>query len=597
MLSWLSIQGLALVDTVELEFAPGLNVLTGETGAGKSLILGSVGLLLGERADGSWLRAGEGRGSVEGTFDLSGRDDLIEALRALDVEPEDGRVVLRREITADGKSRAFVNGRGVLLTQLRAVGDRLVDLHGQHEHQQLLHADRQADFFDRWAGTWEARREAEAERGALAEERRRVRDARAALERDRADEEALRGDFGELEEAALEPGDEETLLRDRERLAHRERLLVSLTDASAALGDDEAGAETRLRRALKSVRAAAALDPGLLAVAEEADAVSESLAALSSRIESERDRLLEEPADIEQVERRLDRLHRLKRKHRTDFPGLLTLREALRARVRSLDPEGHDVARMERALAERTASYDARVQSLVERRAARAAPFGRAAGELLSRLGFGKAALVVSGVNGGENGTTAGTGDRSRPVIDPAPIPALEFEFQPNPGEPPRPLRRIASGGELSRVMLAVKSLMAERDQVAALVFDEVDQGIGGAVGEEVGRLLRALGARRQVLCITHLPLIAAYADRQFLVSKGVSRSGAKGAKERTTTTVEPLSQEARVEEIARLLAGARVSDTTRRQALELLRAARDAAPSSERPAPATRRRASGASR
>jgi DNA repair protein RecN (Recombination protein N) len=594
MLAWLSIQGLALVESIELEFAPGLNVLTGETGAGKSLILGSVGLLLGERADASWLRAGEGRGSVEGTFDLSGRDDLIEGLRALDVEPEEGRVVLRREITADGKSRAFVNGRGVLLTQLRAVGDRLVDLHGQHEHQQLLHADRQADFFDRWAGTWEARREAEAERAGLAEERRRVRDARAALERDRADEEALRGDFAELEEAALQAGEEETLLRDRERLAHRERLLALLSDSAAALADDDGGAETRLRRALKSVRAASALDPGLLTAVEEAEAVSESLAALSSRIESERDRLLEEPADPDQVERRLDRLHRLKRKHRTDLPGLLTLREELRARVGSLDPEGHDVARMERALAERTASYDARVQKLVERRSARAAPFARAAGELLSRLGFGKAALVVTG----ENGAASGIGDRSRPVIDPAPIPALEFEFQPNPGEPPRPLRRIASGGELSRVMLAVKSLMAERDQVAALVFDEVDQGIGGAVGEEVGRLLRTLGARRQVLCITHLPLIAAYADRQFLVSKGVSRSGSKGAaNERTTTTVEPLLHEARVEEIARLLAGARVSDTTRRQASELLRAAQDVAPSSERPVPAPKRRASGGGR
>src|SRR5258705_10054773 len=408
MLAWLSIQGLALVDSVELEFAPGLNVLTGETGAGKSLILGSIGLLLGERADASWLRAGEGRGSVEGTFDLSGRDDLIGGLRALDVEREEGRVVLRREITADGKSRAFVNGRGVLLTQLRGVGDRLVDLHGQHEHQQLLHADRQADFVDRWAGTWEARREAESERAALTEERRRVRDARAALERDRADEEALRGDFGELEEAAFEAGEEETLLRDRERLAHREKLIASLTDAAAAIGDDDGGAETRLRRALKSVRAASALDSGLLNVAEEAEAVSESLAALSSRIESERDRLLEEPADLDRVERRLDRLHRLKRKHRTDLPGLLTLREELRARVRSLDPEGHDVARMERALTERTPSYDARVQSLVERRSARAAPFARAAGELLSRLGFGKAALLVSGENGAAAGPAIG---------------------------------------------------------------------------------------------------------------------------------------------------------------------------------------------
>ncbi|HEV8129367.1 MAG TPA: DNA repair protein RecN [Candidatus Eisenbacteria bacterium] len=594
MLAWLSIQGLALVDSVELEFAPGLNVLTGETGAGKSLILGSVGLLLGERADASWLRAGEGRGAVEGTFDLSGRDDLIGALKALDVEPEDGRVVLRREITADGKSRAFVNGRGVLLGQLRAVGDLLVDLHGQHEHQQLLHADRQADFFDRWAGTWDARREAETDRHAVAEERRRVREAKATLERDRADEEALRADFAELEEAKLEAGDEETLLRDRERLAHRERLLASLTDAVAAIGDEDGGAETRLRRALKSVRAAAALDPGLLAATDEAEAVSESLSALASRIESERDRLLEDPADLDQVERRLDRIHRLKRKHRTDFPGLLTLREALGARVRSLDPGGHEVARMERALADRIASYDARVQALAERRSARATPFARAAGELLSRLGFGKAALVVTT----GNGAPPAGGDRSRAVIDPAPIPALEFEFQPNPGEPPRPLRRIASGGELSRVMLAVKSLMAERDQVAALVFDEVDQGIGGAVGEEVGRLLRALGERRQVLCITHLPLIAAYADRQFLVSKGVSRSGSKrAATERTTTTVEPLGNDARVEEIARLLAGARVSDTTRRQARELLRAAqspsRDVAEPASAPA-RTRRRAPG---
>jgi DNA repair protein RecN (Recombination protein N) len=533
-----------------------------------------VGLLLGERADASWLRAGEGRGSVEGTFDLSGREDLAGALRALEVEPEEGRVVLRREITADGKSRAFVNGRGVLLGQLRAVGDLLVDLHGQHEHQQLLHAERQTDFFDRWAGTWEARREAEAEREALATERRRAREARAALEKDRADEEGLRADLAELEEADLRPGEEEALLRDRERLAHRERLLTWLSEAVAAIGDEEAGAEPRLRRALKAVRGAAALDPGLAPAAGEAEAVSEGLAALSARIESERDRLLEEPLDLDQVERRLDGLHRLKRKHRTDAAGLLALREEMRARVRSLDPGGGEVARLERALADRTAAYDERLLALVRRRAERAAPFGRAADELLERLGFGKAALRVG----------AGA-DRGRPAIDPAPIPALEFEFQPNPGEPPRPLRRIASGGELSRVMLAVKSLMAERDQVASLVFDEVDQGIGGAVGEEVGRLLRALGARRQVLCITHLPLIAAHAERHFLVAKGVPKGAAKGAaqgaaKGRTTTTVEPLTEEARVDEIARLLAGARVSDTTRRQARELLRAVRDPAPS-----------------
>jgi DNA repair protein RecN (Recombination protein N) len=570
VLVWLSIQGLALVDSIELEFTPGLNVLTGETGAGKSLILGSVGLLLGERADASWLRSGETRGSVEGTFDLSGRPDLLAAMRSLEIEPEDDRVVLRREIAADGKSRAFVNGRGVLVTQLRAAGDLLVDLHGQHEHQQLLHTDRQTDFFDTWAETLEERRALEVERARLLEDRRRVQALRAALEKDRAQEEALRADLAELESASLEPGDEAALLRDRERLAHRERLVAGLTESLAAIGDEDQGAEPRLRRALKALRAASALDPGLVPLVGDAESAAEALGALAGRLERERDGLLDEPLDLDRVEERLAQLHRLKRKHASDVPGLAALREELRGRIRSLDTGdagdggeaggsgGGNVARLMRELAERTAAYDRRLDALTAARAARFAPFAGAVAGLLGRLGFGKAAL----------GAVPVPSDRSRPAIDPAPIPALEFEFQPNPGEPPRPLKRIASGGELSRVMLAVKSLMAERDQVAVLVFDEVDQGIGGAVGEEVGRLLSALGERRQVLCITHLPLIAAFAGRQFQVTK----SSVKG---RTATSVQPLEEEERVEEIARLLAGARVSDTTRRQARELMQAAR----------------------
>jgi DNA repair protein RecN (Recombination protein N) len=566
VLVWLSIQGLALVDSIELEFAPGLNVLTGETGAGKSLILGSVGLLLGERADGAWLRQGAARGFVEGTFDLSARPDLLAAMRALEIEPEEERVVLRREIAADGKSRALVNGRTVLVTQLRAAGDLLVDLHGQHEHQQLLHADRQTDFFDTWAGTLEDRRVLAAERAELLEDRRRVQAARAALERDRAEEENLRADLAELEAAALEPGEEEALLRDRERLAHRERLAVGLGDSLAAIADEDQGAEPRFRRAVKALRAAAALDPGLSALVADAESAAQALASLAERIEEERDGLFEEPLDLDGVEERLARIHRLKRKHAADVAGLAALRLALRERVRSLGPGGADVEKQTRALAERTAAYDRGLDRLTAARGVRLAPFSSAVGELLGRLGFGKASLRVVGAAG------AAPMPPGRPLntvaaIDPAPIPALEFEFQPNPGEPPRPLRRIASGGELSRVMLAVKSLMAEKDQVSVLVFDEVDQGIGGAVGEEVGRLLSALGARRQVLCITHLPLIAAHAGRQFQVTKSTEKG-------RTATSVHPLEEEDRVEEIARLLAGARVSDTTRLQARELLQAA-----------------------
>jgi len=559
MLSSLSIEGVALVERASLEFAPGLNVLTGETGAGKSLVLGSIGLILGDRADPAWLRAGASKAAVEATFDLGDRPDIARALHDLDVETEEDRVVLRREISADGKSRAFVNGRGVLLAQLRTVGDLLVDLHGQHEHQSLLHAERQTDFFDSWAGLVDERRALEAERAAILAERRLVDEARALFERDRDEEESLRADLAALVEASLAEGEEESLLRERDRLAHRERLLAGLTEALGHVNDEDEGAEPRLTRALRAVRAAAALDPGLQPLADEGEAVAGSMAAFETRLDAERARLLEEPLDLDSVEGRLDRIHRLKRKHRTDVAGLLALQEELTARVQALDPGSRDLEARTRALQARLDAYDARLERFAEHRAEKFTAFARDVGARLHRLGFGSGALQVA--------PTEATRGRDRVAIDPTPVPALEFSFRPNPGEPPRPLKRIASGGELSRVMLAIKSLMAERDQVAVLVFDEVDQGIGGSVAEEVGVLLRSLGQRRQVLCITHLPLIAAYGARHFQVGKA-TKAG------RTATSVVPLTGVDREREIARLLAGARVTETTVRQARELLTAA-----------------------
>ena len=559
MLAWLTIQGLALVESVEIEFDRGLNVLTGETGAGKSLILGSVGLLLGDRADAAWLRAGAARGSVEGTFDLSSRPDLAEALKAEEIETEEGRLVLRREILADGKSRAFVNGRSVLLSRLRAVGEILVDLHGQHEHQQLLMPERQADFFDGWAGLLSERRALDAERSTILVAQSELRRAREQWEKDRADEAAVREDWEELRQAALNPGEEERLRADRERLQHRERIARGLAEARAALGDEDLGAESALRRASRSLHGIAGLDPAIESVSTEAEQAIETLRALYARVEAEEERLAEGAIDLDQLEGRLDRIHRLKRKHRTDVEGLLALQTELEARVVGFDPAGKDLAAAERALDERLPAFERRLDALAGHRADRFEAFHREVGARLARLGFGRAALRVGAVQ-------AGAG---RAAVDPTAIPSLEFAFRPNPGEMERPLRRIASGGELSRVMLAIKSLMAERDRVAVMVFDEVDQGIGGAVGEEVGRLLRNLGEHRQVLCITHLPLIAAHGARHFVVSKSV-RAG------RTSTAVSPVADADRVEEVARLLAGARASDTTRRQARELLRSAQE---------------------
>jgi len=557
MLVSLAIQGLALVDSVELAFDRGLNVLTGETGAGKSLVLGSIGLLLGERADAEWLRSGEDRGSVEAIFDLSERPDLLEALTAIGVENEEGRITLRREIHRDGKARAFVNGRAALVSQLKAIGDLLVDLHGQHEHQLLLSPARQADFFDEWAGLWTERRSLEQEREGLLEERRLLRESRERWDRDRAGEATLREDYEELRQAALDLDEEARLKGSRERAQHRERIQQTLADASRGVGEEDHGAAPRLKRVARALRGIATIDPESLALAEEAERALEVLDDIATAIERAEARLEDDPSDLESLEARLDLLHRLKRKHRTDIQGLIGLRDEWEARVRAFDPSGRELERAERAHDERLQAYERRLDALTEHRNDRFPAFERAVGERLSRIGFGRAALRVRRAEG----------DRSRAAVDPVPIPTLEFAFQPNPGESERPLRRIASGGELSRVMLAIKSLMAERDQVAVLVFDEVDQGIGGAVGDEVGRLLRSLGERRQVLCITHLPLIAAHGARHFEVRKMIQNR-------RTSATVRALGKDERVTEVARLLAGDRVTETTRRQARELLASA-----------------------
>ena len=496
-------------------------------------------------------------------------------MRALEVELEEDRVIVRRELTGDGKNRALVNGRTVLISQLRKLGDLLVDLHGQHEHQLLLRAESQADFYDAWAGVFEERSALEVERGTIVEEGRALREARAAWERDRADEERLREDLAELTRASLEPDEEEKLKEERERLRHRERIVESLRAARQSLAAEEGAAEGLVRRAARTLRSLASTAPDQGALADQAESLLDSLRELTGKIEDAEARALEEPLPLEQLETRLDLIHRLKRKHRSEFAGLLAIRDSLLHRFRASDPSGQGLDPREAALKRRMAEFGKGVDGLVDKRRAEATRFEREVSARLQKLGFQKASLSVAFVESDEA--------RDRPAIDPAAIPGLEFHFRPNAGEPTRSLRRIASGGELSRVMLAVKSLMAERDRVAVLVFDEVDQGIGGAVGEEVGRLLRALASRRQVLCITHLPLIAAHGTRHFEVIKSTARG-------RTTTGVRMLTGKDREEEISRLLAGARVTETTRRQARELLLAARD--PADDAP-PRARRTAS----
>lgn len=554
MLERLTIRDVALVERAVIEFGAGLHAVTGETGAGKSLFVESLALVVGGRADADIVREGAKAAAVEAEFRLSG-----EAARRANALLEewgiafDGEALLvRREVSAEGRSRAAVNDTSVTIASLKRLGEVLVDLHGQHEHQSLLREGAALATLDRlagleakragWADALAAFREAEDERTRLAASL-----ATFAERRDYLDAAAR-----EIDEANLREGEDEELRVEAARLAHADRLRELAAAALDRLSDGEGAATASLASARHALEQAAALDSSLEAtlapVQEAAIAAEEAARALSAYA----DRLEADPAALEAIEARRERLVRLVRKFRREVPALLAWREELRAEL----AEGQDAdGAMERArarVAEREAALQALGRGLTKARKAAARDWSATLTKELRPLGLPHASIAFEVL----------------PLPDGRPGPAgfdeVLLQFTANPGESARPLQRIASGGELSRVMLALKCALQARDRVDLLVFDEVDSGIGGAVAQAVGERLRDLAEHRQVVCVTHLPVIAALGRHHFAVSKRVANG-------RTLARIEVLESRERVEELARMLAGERVTDTTRRQARELL--------------------------
>jgi DNA repair protein RecN (Recombination protein N) len=557
MLERLRIQNLALVERAEVPFGEGLNALTGETGAGKTLVVQAMNLVVGERADADAVRAGAPAAVVEAEFRLAGpaAERVARLLAEWELEPEVETLVVRREVAAGGRSRASVNQSPVALTSLKRLGELLADLHGQHEHQSLLRPEAGLLLLDRLGRLEEERaryvqalaawREAEAELGRL----------RASLQdfAERAD--TLRHAARELDEARLAEGEEERLARDAARLAHGDRLRVLVGGALERLSDAEPSALASLGAAARALEQAAALDASLsetLPALREAEiAAAEAARSLVAYL----DRLEADPAALEAVEARRDAIARLTRKYRRGVAELLCWREELRAELLTgEDAEGALARAAERVDATREECL-ARGAALSRRRGAAAAQWGPRLTRELAPLGLPRAALEL-----------AVESDAQEPP-GPLGLDRVALRFTPNPGEPARPLQRIASGGELSRVMLALKTALDREDRVDLLVFDEVDAGIGGVVAQAVGVRLRRLARHRQIVCVTHLPMIAALAHHHLRVTK-------HSAGGRTTVRIEPVEAEARVAELARMLAGERITDTTRRQARELLEGA-----------------------
>jgi DNA repair protein RecN (Recombination protein N) len=552
MLERLVIRDLALVERAEICFGPGLNAMTGETGAGKSLVVQAVNLIVGERAEADVVRQGAAAAVVEAEFRLAGEiaARVGKLLGEWDLEFDGETLVVRREVAA-GRSRASVNQSPVTLASLKRLGELLADLHGQHEHQSLLRPEAGLATLDRLARL-------EAERLRFAESLAAWREAEADLERVRESLAtfAERRDYlqhagRELVEAGLQEGEDETLARDAARLAHVDRLRVLVSQAIERLSEAEGAAIAGLGAATHAIEQAAALDPGL---EDSLPSLREATIAAGEAARTLADywgRLEADPQALEAIEARRDLIAKLVRKYRRDVPELVAWQSEIEHELAAgEDAEGTLLHAGERVAAARGACL-ALGQGLGRRRREAAGEWSARLTRELKPLGLGAARL--------EFAVLALEGDPG-----PAGLDQVALLFTPNPGEPPRPLQRIASGGELSRVMLAIKVALEALDRVDLLIFDEVDSGIGGAVAQAVGERLRRLARHRPIVCVTHLPLIAALARHHLRVTKHVHQG-------RTVVRVEPVEGEARVAEIARMLAGERVTETTRRQARELL--------------------------
>ncbi len=539
MLRFLAIRNLAVIEAVEVEFDGRLSVLTGETGAGKSILVEAVGLLLGGRASPELVRTGADSASIQAVFD----------------DRDGGELLIRREVTAQGRSRAFVNGELATASTLRELGARLVDLHGQHEHQALLDPETHLDLLDRYAGL-------DAEREQVATAFAGLQDAVAALEQVRtlSAERASRLEIAEyhlaeIERAKPQPGEDEELSTLRTLLSNAERVRRLAEESYELLYERDDAALSTLGQVWRRVGELAALDARFAPHLESRDAVKSQLEDLAAFLRGYAAGIDASPERLQHVEDRLALLERLKRKHGPTLADVLARQAALKEEVAGLGSLSERLAAGEANVTRCSESYLAVAQQLSQLRRVAAGRFAKAIIGQVTDLAMEHTRFEVRFAAGwpppASNWSVRGTD-------------VAEFYVSPNPGEDLRPLARIVSGGEMSRIMLAIKSLASLDQPGKTLIFDEVDVGIGGRVADAVGSKLRALGETFQVLCITHLPQIAAYGHRQYRIRKRV-RDG------RTTTLVDLLDRGGREGELARMIGGADVGAAAWASAREML--------------------------
>ena len=585
MLRLLSVTNFATIEQLEIELAPGFGVLTGETGAGKSIIVDALSLLLGGRADVGMVRSGARRSRVEGIFLLGG--DISQrinfALGEYEIDVGEEEMILAREVNVDGRNTCRVNGRIVPLRLLNTLAQQLVDIHGQNQHLSLLRVREHMDILDKYGGLWQLRSE-------VAEMVRQLTEVRQELEQLRKDEKELaqRVDFlryqvAEIGTANLRPAEDDDLTLERDRVANAEQIITLSDHAYRALYDSFDRHESvmdLMGQVSKDLSQLERLDPSLSQTVESVDALTHQVDELARALRSYRDGIEYSPARLQELEERLDLINSLKRKYGSTIEEIMAFGERASQELEKLD---HSEERVEGL---QSREIDLRKQvgelggQLSEARQQAAKRLADAIQEEVSGLALGHAQVLVDiRQSESEDGVPVGNADLGHDAThslggesirhlayNGTGIDSVEFLISLNPGEPPRPLARVASGGEASRLMLAIKTILSTADQIPILVFDEIDAGIGGRVGSVLGQKLWGLSKSHQVLCVTHLPQIACYADHHAKVTKLASH-------DRTVTSVEVLDGEARASELSQMLGSD--SGATRTNALEMLQQAK----------------------
>jgi DNA repair protein RecN (Recombination protein N) len=562
MLRSLRITNYALVDRLEVEFGPGLNVITGATGAGKSIIVGATDLILGERASTEAVRSGCDCAGVEAVFETPNDRTLRELASKAGVTVEDV-LLIRREVSGKGQSKCFVNDRQVTLGSLKSIGDRLADLHGQHEHQSLLNVDRHVEYLDQFGHLQDDLSRLGQSYRLLKAKQKELDELEASKRMDEERRQLYRFQIQEIERAGLTPGEEDRLAEERKVLENTEALHQLSSGAYDQLHETEMSILERLGVLSKDLKKGAAIDSRLKEPAETLQSSQIGLEDVARFLEDYKSRLQFDPERLEAIRERLNLLNTLKRKYDKGIQEILAYKDQVAKHLDQIENKDQIIRSLQEEIGTASETLQEQCISLSEKRKSKASRLCKKIQDALGALSMDQTKFQIR-ITQREDQNGLVTIDGKRHLVDETGMDQVEFFVSPNPGEEPKPLAKIASGGEISRIMLALKSTLVETDRVDTMIFDEIDVGIGGEVASAVGRSLKALASSHQVIVITHLQQIASQADDHFQVFK-------ENVKGRTVTRIRNLTKDERVKEIARMMSGEKVSQLALKQAREMI--------------------------